>query len=151
MKRRKALINTAGLVGISALTAKNVFAADTEKKRFGDVIIPPVKEKGKEKHVPIIDAPTTVKAGEPFTVTVEVGKIVPHPNTTEHHIKWIQLYSLTDGSQYAVNVGTFELGPTFAVPKVTLPVKIQNNSTLFALGYCNIHGLWDYSVDVNIQ
>ncbi len=45
MKRRKALLNTAGLAGISALTARNIFAAET-KERFGDVIIPPEKELG---------------------------------------------------------------------------------------------------------
>ena len=150
MKRRKALLNTAGFAGISALTASNILAADT-KERFGDVIIPPEKELGKEKHVPIIDALSSVKAGEPFMVTVEVGKKVPHPNTVEHHIKWIQLYALAEGSQYVVNVGTFDLGPTFAFPKVTLPVMLQKDSTLYAVGYCNIHGVWDNSVEIKIQ
>ena len=150
MKRRKALLNTAGLAGISALTARNVFAANT-KERFGDVIIPPEKELGKEKHVPIIDAPSSVNAGEPFIVKVEVGKIVPHPNTVEHHIKWIQLYALAEGSRYVVNVGTFDLGPTYAAPKVTLPVMLQKDSTLYAVGYCNIHGVWDNSVKIKIQ
>ena len=149
MKRRKALLKTAGLAGISALTARNVLAAET-KARFGDVIIPPEKELGREKHVPIIDAPSSVKAGEPFMVTVEVGKNVPHPNTVEHHIKSIQLYALAEGSQYVVNVGTFELGPTFVVPKVTLPVILQKDSTLYALGYCNIHGVWDNSVEIKV-
>jgi len=151
MKRRKALINTAGLAGISALTAKNAFTADIETARFGNVIIPHEKEMGKEKHVPIIDAPSRVKAGEPFMVTVEVGKTVPHPNTVEHHIKWIQLYALEEGSQYVVNVGTFEFFPTFSAPKVTLPVMIQKNSTLYALEHCNLHGVWDYSVKVEVE
>ena len=44
-----------------------------------------------EKHVPAIEAPATVKAGEVFNVTVSVGKEVAHPNTTEHHIRWIRL------------------------------------------------------------
>jgi len=151
MKRRKALINTAGLAGISALTAKNAFTAGTEAVRLGDVIIPPEKELGKEKHVPIIDAPSRVKAGEPFTVTIEVGKTVPHPNTVEHHIKWIQLYALEEDSQYAVNIGTFDFFPTYTNPKVTVPVMLKKNATLYALEHCNIHGLWDYSVEVKVD
>ena len=150
MKRRKALIHTAGFAGISAVAASNLFAADLNK-RFGEIIIPPSKEMGKEKHVPIIDAPSEVKAGESFTVTVEVGKKVPHPNTVEHHISMIQLYSLEEDSQYVANVGTFNIGPTLAVPRVTLSVIIQKNSTLYALGYCNIHGIWDYSVEVKVE
>ncbi|HHS48466.1 MAG TPA: Neelaredoxin, partial [Desulfurella acetivorans] len=44
----------------------------------------------KEKHVPAIDAPDTVKKGEFFSVTVTVGKDTPHPNTKEHYIGWIE-------------------------------------------------------------
>ena len=148
MKRRKAISLSAGVAGITGLNVSNVFAADS--KRFGDTIIPPAKETGKEKHVPIIDAPASAKAGEPFSVTVEVGKTVPHPNTVEHHISMVQLYVLNEDSQFAVNVGTFNLGPTVASPKITIPVMIQQNSTLYALGYCNLHGVWDYSVDVKV-
>ena len=42
-----------------------------------------------EKHVPVIEAPAQVKAGEWATVTVSVGKGIPHPNTTEHFIAWL--------------------------------------------------------------
>ncbi len=147
MKRRKAILTTAGIAGLSAAIPSTVRAAGMSN-RIGDMIIPPEKETGKEKHVPVITAPAQVKADEPFMVTVEVGSTVPHPNTVEHHIKWIQLYSLEDDSQYVVNVGTFELGPTFAEPKITLPVKVRKNSTLFSLSYCNIHGLWDYSTRI---
>ena len=44
-----------------------------------------------EKHVPVIEAPAKVKAGEPFKVIVSVGKEIPHPNKPEHFISWIQL------------------------------------------------------------
>ena len=138
MKRRDALLGSALLAGISA---KSVVAA--QEKRLGDSIIPPSKEMGKEKHVPMIAAPASVKAGKPFTITVEVGKTVPHPNTVEHHIKWIQLYALQDGSGYVVELGKFDFGPTFAQPKVTVPVILQKSASIFALAHCNIHGIWD--------
>ena len=46
----------------------------------------------KEKHVPVIECPDQVKVGEIFPVKVTVGKEVAHPNTTEHHIRWITVY-----------------------------------------------------------
>ncbi len=149
MKRRKAIGMSAGIAGITGLGASNVHAANPE--RFGDTIIPPEKESGQEKHVPIITAPMSVGKGEPFEVTVEVGKTVPHPNTVEHHIVMIQLYALSEDSMYAVHVGTVHLGPTVASPKVTIPVMLQQNSTLYALEHCNIHGVWDYSVEVKVS
>ena len=127
MKRRNALIGSAVLAGI---TADKVFAADTSKsdKRFGDIVIPPEEEMGKEKHVPIIDAPTV-----------------------EHHIKWIQLYAREEDTRYAVQLGSFEFFPTYTQPKVTVPVMLNKNATLYAIEHCNIHGLWDYSVDVKVE
>ena len=150
MKRREALIGSAVLAGISA---NKVFAVNTKEsdKRFGDIVIPPEQEMGKEKHIPIIDAPSKVKAGEPFMVTVQVGKIVAHPNTVEHHIKWIQLYALDEDTRYAVQLGSFEFFPTYTEPKVTVPVMLKKNATLYALEHCNIHGLWDYSVEIKVD
>lgn len=117
-------------------------------KRFGEIITSPESE-GKEKHVPIIDAPEQVGADEPFQVTVSVGKEVPHPNTVEHHIKWIQLYTQVEGRN-PIHVATFDLGPTIAEPKVTLTMKLEKPATLYAVAYCNIHGVWDYSIDVAV-
>jgi superoxide reductase len=45
-----------------------------------------------EKHVPVIECPDQVKANELFEVKVSLGKEIAHPNTTEHHIRWISLY-----------------------------------------------------------
>lgn len=118
--------------------------------RFGDVITPPEKE-GKEKHVPHIEAPEKVKAGEPFQVTVIVGKEIPHPNTVEHHIKWIQVYAKEEGPRATVHVATFDLGPTYAEPRVTFTMKLERSSTLYALEYCNIHGVWDNSLRIEVE
>jgi len=118
--------------------------------RFGEVVVAPEKE-GKEKHVPHIEAPAKVKAGQFFQVTVIVGKEVPHPNTIEHHIKWIQVYVKEDGPRPVIHIGTFDLGPTFAEPKVTFSMLLNKPATVFALEYCNIHGVWDNSVKINAE
>jgi len=129
-------------------TAKTASGVRT-MKRVGEIFYPPERE-GKEKHVPVIDAPSEVKSDEPFQVTVTVGKEVPHPNTVEHHIKWIQVFAAIDGRN-PVHIATFDLGPTFAEPKVTFTMRLQKSATLYAVEYCNIHGLWDYSVDIKVQ
>ncbi|MBD3385654.1 Neelaredoxin, partial [candidate division KSB1 bacterium] len=45
-----------------------------------------------EKHVPVIECPDSVESNENFDVRVGLGKEVAHPNTTEHHIRWISLF-----------------------------------------------------------
>lgn len=117
--------------------------------RFGDIINPPEKE-GKEKHVPVIEAPTSVSAGEAFDVTVIVGKDVPHPNTIEHHIKWIQVFAVIEGRPNAVHVATFDVGPTYGDPKVSFSMKLEKNATIIALEYCNIHGVWENTFEVKV-
>ena len=63
-----------------------------------------------EKHVPVIDAPDSVAAGELFSVTVGLGKEVAHPNTVEHHIRWVSLYFQPEGEKFTYQVGHFEFG-----------------------------------------
>ena len=60
-----------------------------------------------EKHVPVIETVDTVKAGETFHVTLSVGKDIAHPNTVEHHIEWIKLYFVAEGTQLPFEVGEF--------------------------------------------
>lgn len=118
--------------------------------RFGDFIMPAEKE-GKEKHVPYIEVPDTVKKGEFFEVTVVVGKEVPHPNTIEHHIKWIQIFAVIEGRPYnPVHVATFDLGPTYGDPTVTFRMKLEASAKIFALEYCNIHGVWENYKEVKV-
>lgn len=62
----------------------------------------------KEKHVPVVECPDLVKAGDRFTIHVSVGKEIPHPNTTEHHIRWIQLFFKPEEEQYSYQLGNFE-------------------------------------------
>jgi len=58
-----------------------------------------------EKHVPVIEGPDQVTANQPFQVTVSVGKEIPHPNTTEHHIRWIALYFQPEGDKFIYEIG----------------------------------------------
>ena len=107
-----------------------------------------------EKHVPVIEAPDKAKKGEFFEVTVSVGKEIAHPNTTEHHIRWIAIYFLADGEKFPYQIGKFEFvahgestqGPNtstiYTHPEVVANFKTDKPGTIFASSYCNIHGLW---------
>ena len=48
-----------------------------------------------KKHVPIIEAPSKVKADTPFAVKIKIGGIdgIEHPNTLSHWINWVALYA----------------------------------------------------------
>ncbi|HOL14546.1 MAG TPA: desulfoferrodoxin family protein [Bacillota bacterium] len=43
------------------------------------------------------------------------------------------------------------MGPTYAAPRATFPVMLKQNSTLFAVEYCNIHGLWESSMKITVE
>jgi superoxide reductase len=100
-------------------------------------------QEGKEKHVPTIELKTCQDSGEK-AVKIVVGKETAHPNTVEHHIKWIALFGVKNG--LAVHLATFDLGPTFGKPTVVLHANLDGLSELIAVEYCNLHGLWEGSL-----
>jgi len=115
-----------------------------------------------EKHVPAIEVPEEVKANELFNVTVSVGKDIAHPNTTEHHIRWIALYYYAEGEKFVHEVGTFEFsahgesadgankGPVYTNHSVIAQLKLAKSGVLHATSYCNIHGLWQSSKAIKV-
>lgn len=116
-----------------------------------------------EKHVPVIDCHDEVGADENFNVTITIGKEIAHPNTTEHHINWVQLFFKPDGEKFTYQVGNFEFtahgesaeganaGPVYTHHSVTAALKIKKQGTLIATSLCNIHGLWESSKDLKIK
>lgn len=115
-----------------------------------------------EKHVPVIECPDRVKSGEFFTAKVSLGKAVAHPNTTEHHIRWIQLYFLPSGAKAPFQLGNFEFtahgesvdgpnkGPVYTNHEATVTVKTSVSGAVLALSLCNIHGVWQSSKTVEV-
>jgi len=100
-------------------------------------------QEGKEKHVPVIELVTCKECGDK-AVKITVGKEVPHPNTIEHHIKWISLFGVKNG--IAIHIASFDLGPTYGSPTVMAHVNLEGLTELVAIEYCNIHGLWESSL-----
>jgi superoxide reductase len=90
-----------------------------------------------KKHTPIIGAPLKVRKGEPFEVSVEVGKLLAHPNENGHFIEWIELFS---GDTYLARV---DLEPRLTVPQVKFVVALDHGHALIAKERCNLHGVWE--------
>ncbi len=117
----------------------------------------------KEKHVPVIDAPDKVKKGEIFNIKVEIGKEIPHPNTTEHHIRWVDVYFLPDGEAFPCQIGKLQFeshgesaqgpntGTVYTHPIAVISLKTGKSGIIFASSYCNVHGLWQNSKELKVE
>ncbi len=116
-----------------------------------------------EKHVPVISAPERVPKGQFFKVSVVVGKEITHPNTTSHHIRWIAVYFLPKDEKFPYQIGSFQFashgesvqGPdtssVYSNPEVTTSFKTEKSGTILAASYCNIHGLWESSKELEVE
>jgi len=102
-------------------------------------------QEGKEKHVPVIELVDCQECGEKV-VKITVGKETAHPNTMEHHIKWVAVFGVKAG--LAVHLATFDLGPTVGIPTVVTHANLEGMDELIALAYCNIHGLWESALEL---
>lgn len=123
-------------------------------KTLGELIYTPEKASGEaiskvESHTPKIEAPDKVKAGEPFEVRIKVG---PHPNTVQHSIRWIEVYFYEEGRGFnPVHLATITLTPEYAEPDVTLRLRLSKEGTIYALQYCNLHGVWEGRKEIKVE
>lgn len=116
-----------------------------------------------EKHVPVIECPDEVTKDELFDVNVGLGKEIAHPNTTEHHIRWIELFFLPENEKFPYHLGRYEFnahgesteGPdtsqVYTHHNVTAQFKTGKPGSILAMAYCNIHGLWQSSKTVDVK
>ncbi|HHU49416.1 MAG: class II SORL domain-containing protein [Caldicoprobacterales bacterium] len=109
-----------------------------------------------EKHVPIIHAPEKVKSGEGFELRVSIGDAIKHPNTLEHHIVWFKVFYLEDGGKFPVELADFNFSAhgeadSFTEPVGVARVKLNKSGKIFAVSYCNIHGLWENSAGITVE
>ena len=114
-----------------------------------------------EEHVPVIECRNRVKADKPFTVWITLGKGSAHPNTTEHHIRSIELHFLPDGEKAPYQIGNFEFtahgesserpdeNPLF-IHEAGMSMKTGKSGKLLAQVDCNLHGLWQSSKSVKV-
>ena len=116
-----------------------------------------------EKHVPVIEAPDSAKKGEAVKVGVSVGKEIAHPNKTEHHIRWIEVYFQPKDEKFPYQIARVEFsahgesaqGPDtstiYTGYEAVVSFKSDKPGTIFASSYCNIHGLWQNSKPLDVK
>lgn len=123
-------------------------------EKFGDLIYTPEEASGEavskvETHTPKIEAPDKVTAGEPFKVTIKVG---PHPNTVQHSIRYIEVFFKEDGRVFnPITLAKIEMAPEYAEPDVTLTLTLKKSGVLYAVEYCNLHGLWESRKQITVE
>ena len=103
-------------------------------------------EEGKEKHVPSIRVVECEGCGE-LSVTVKVGENIFHPSTPEHYIVYIELFGVNQDNKLIV-ITKFELGKENTIPYVKTHIKKGIFKSLIATSFCNVHGLWENSVEI---
>ena len=111
-----------------------------EKDLFGQVIRPEDPDNMtdlEKKHIPVIDAPDKASAGEAIQVSVEVGKLLAHPNEVGHHIEFIDLY------ENDVYLARADFTGVKVNPKVSFEVMLEKGGRLRAFCSCNLHGIWE--------
>ncbi len=116
-----------------------------------------------EKHIPVIECPDKVSPDQWVDIKVSLGKAVAHPNTTEHHIRWIKVFFSPDDEKFTYELGRFEFnahgeavagankGPVHTNHQVAFSFKTTKPGVLHALAFCNIHGLWEFNKKVELQ
>ncbi|MHC1572641.1 MAG: desulfoferrodoxin family protein [Methanosarcinales archaeon] len=110
-------------------------------------ILKGLESEGKEKHVPDIEIGKGRGEAGVDIVHVVVGREVPHPNTMEHHISWIEVYGVKKSGE-VVCLGRSEFAPGFTNPNIRLQVPVPEFKAFCALSYCNVHGLWKNCLEV---
>ncbi len=115
-----------------------------------------------EKHVPVVEIPDKIKKGEYFKIVLSVGKEIAHPNKTEHHICWIEVYFHPQGEKFPYLIARTEFcahgastqGPdtssVYTHPEADLKFKTEKPGVILASSYCNIHGLWQNSKELEV-
>lgn len=107
--------------------------------KFG-ALLKSAEAEGKEKHVPTLELEGNI-------VKVVVGKEVPHPNTAEHHIRWIDLYGVKKNGM-VIHLGHADFAPGYTKPQVIFHLVSKDFQAFHTLAYCNLHGLWENVLEI---
>jgi superoxide reductase len=89
------------------------------------------------KHTPKITAPESVKRGQWFDVTVNIGAGGEHPSLSEHAIRYIALYINT------AEIARIYLHPVYSFPKVTFTIALDEGGSLRAIAEPNHSAGWE--------
>ena len=96
------------------------------------------------KHTPKITAPDSVKRGQWFDVTVNIGAGGEHPSLSEHSIRYIALYINT------AEIARAYLHPVYSYPKVTFTIALDQGGSLRAIAEPNHSAGWEAAKKITV-
>jgi len=96
------------------------------------------------KHTPKIVAPDSVKRGEWFTVTINIGAGGQHPSLSEHFVRYIALYKDT------AEIARVYLHPVYSSPTVTLTIALDEGGSLRAVAEPTHSAAWEASKKIAV-
>jgi superoxide reductase len=122
----------------------------------------PSERRKKKFHLPVIEAPNTVKRGEFFDFKIVVNKVPYAPSQIDPQRFWFTVYFLPQeiGRNYQV------VQPLYATQKeeaketapledrilyqASFQIKAEKTGTIYAAAYCPIHGLSQSRTQVEV-
>ena len=70
----------------------------------------------------------------------------------QHSIRWIEVYFYEEGRGFnPIHLATITLTPEYAEPDVTLRLRLSKGGTIYALQYCNLHGVWEGRKEIKVE
>jgi superoxide reductase len=113
---------------------------------FSDLVKGNTSE-GKEKHIPAIELMKGRGSGGKDLVEIQVGRELPHPNTPEHYIVWIQAFGVKKDGQI-LDLGREVFKPVVSKPIYAFELNTSDFKHLFSFSYCNVHGVWEQHLEL---
>jgi superoxide reductase len=150
---KKAIVGggTAAL-GASLVWAQDHFLDSVDESLWKGInrLKNPQNETGLEKlHIPVIDAPQSVKAGDIFDVGIVIGKTI-HPMGPTHWIEYVQLGIGNEPGGMVTFPSHGYVKPISRFGVVLNQNLIGKKISLIATLKCNLHGIWQHYVDVEV-
>src|SRR5437867_8530555 len=142
-RRFPATAASAVLVLLLNLGAARVHAADEQAEQFTPEFRQ-IHTSYDAKHTPKIVAPDSVKRGEWFTVTINIGAGGQHPSLSEHFVRYIALYKDT------AEIARVYLHPVFSAPRVTFTIALDESGRLRALAEPTHSAAWEASKRISV-
>jgi superoxide reductase len=113
---------------------------------FSDLVKGSTSE-GKEKHIPAIELMKGRGSAGKDLVEIQVGRELPHPNTPEHYIVWIQAFGVKKDGQI-LDLGREVFKPVVSKPIYAFDINASDFKHLFSFSYCNVHGVWEQHLEL---
>jgi desulfoferrodoxin (superoxide reductase-like protein) len=130
----------AAAVCLSGPAARSAEERDPELSDNVTVIETPAEK----EHKPEIKVPKTVKKGELFMVSVQVGE-TPFRASEDHHIEWLEGY--LEGKK----IFRLSIFPGMPEPRIIFPLRIRRDSLLRVTAHCSKHGTWGEEVEIRVR